>query len=160
MGQTFSEYLYYDSNTGEIKDDIFFSEDCLITSVSTPKEFISDLESIPEEEELIFEEPNLDTDAHSKDYVKNIFLLAKNELDKGEVNKKQNFDILYPIKLTEIDKSGKYLNEYLKIKEQHKNLQWDHDILQRKYDTLKHSFDVLSKNYESLKRVNKKYKFD
>ena len=101
-----------------------------------------------------------DTDAHSKDYVKNIFLLAKNELDKGEVNKKQNFDILYPIKLTEIDKSGKYLNEYLKIKEQHKNLQWDHDILQRKYDTLKHSFDVLSKNYESLKKVNKKYKFD
>ena len=116
MGQTFSEYLYYNSNTGEINDDIFFSEDCLITSVSTPKEFKSDLESIPEEQELVFQEPDIDTDAHSKDYVKNIFLLAKNELDKGEVNKKQNFDILYPIKLTNIDKSGKYFDEYLKKK--------------------------------------------
>ena len=30
---------------------MIFSEDCLITSVSTPKEFKRDLESIPEEEE-------------------------------------------------------------------------------------------------------------
>lgn len=164
MGQTFSDYLYYDINTKEIKDNIFFNEDCLITSFETKKDFEPILETINEENELLFEnsKDNPELDALSKDYVKKIFLIAKKELDSGEVNKKENFDILYPIRLTKSDNESKsfYDNEYYNLKEDYKTLELDHKVLKKNYESLKISYDALNKNYKRAKTSTIKYKFD
>ena len=164
MGQTFSEYIYYDQKSQEIKDDIFFSEDCLITSFEKPIEYKQTLETISEENELLFENSknNVELDALSKDYVKKIFLIAKKELDSGVINKKENFDVLYPLRLTTSDKnlSSSYMGDVCELKEKYNNLEWEHQILKNRYDSLKKSYDMLNKNYKIIKKSHTKYKFD
>lgn len=162
MGQTFSEYIYYDHNSTEINDNIFFSEDCLITGFDKPKEYEQNLETIPEENELLFENKDEEIDALSKDYVKKMFLIAKKELDSGEINKKENFDVLYPIRLTNTDNNVKtsYVGDFYHLKEKYKHLEWEHEILKNRYDSLKKSYDMLNKNYKIIKKSHTKYKFD
>ena len=163
MGQTFSEYLYYDPQTKDIKESIF-TEDCLITGVNTPRNYEHNLETIPEERELLFEEiaDNSPPDEHSKDYVKKLFLLARKELDSGIVDKKENFDILYPIRLSNIEDNmaPSHLADFYKLKEKYKTLEWDHEVLKNRYETLKKNYNILNKNYNIVKKTNTKYKFD
>jgi hypothetical protein len=163
MGQTFSEYLYYDQESTEIKDDIFFSEDCLITHPGEPIVYKHNLETIPEEKEIKFENINdEELDILSTDYVKKIFLLAKKELDSEVIDNKENCDILYPIRLTNSHNNmpSYYEKEYYNLKEKYNTLDYEHQILKNRYDSLKTGYNALNKNYRIIKKSNTKYKFD
>ena len=165
MGQSFSEYLYYEPDqeyTDKESPKVVFEEDCLITTFQQPDEFKPLLETINENTEITNEIYEKDIDAHSKEYVKNIFLIAKEVLDSGKAPNNENFDISYPITLTNIVKETPrhYLEDYSNLKAKHKSLEWDHEVLKNKYETLRNSYDLLNKNYKIIKNKNLKYKFD
>ena len=169
MGQTLSEYLYYDQEdlsnvnsepgSNDIKN-IFFEEDCIITTCGSQKKYNPNLDTIKEETTLNNFSTNENIDAYSKEYVKRIFLLAKENILKSEnQNKNENFDLIYPIKLqTELELNT--TTDFINLKEKYDSLVYDHEMLKNRFDTIKSSFDLLNKNYQLLKKNNMKYKFD
>jgi hypothetical protein len=70
-----------------------------------------------------------------------MFLIAKNELDSGEINKKENFDVLYPIRLTSLENNSSIGNFY-ELKEKYKSLEWEHQIL-KNFQYLNYSLSLL-----------------
>ena len=165
MGQTFSEYLYYDQE--ELKEcsndseNIFFEEDCLVTSCTTKEieKFNPKLETI-NEETCLNTFVNENVDAYSKEYVRNIFLIAKKSITNENNNEEnQNFDLIYPIKLQK-DLGLTTTEDYRILKENYDSLVYDHEMLKTRFDKIKSSFDLLTKNYQILKKAHTKYKFD
>ena len=169
MGQVLSEYLYYEQeelSNINLKDgnndteNIFFEEDCLITTCGSQERYNPNLDTIKEETPLNNFSTNENIDAYSKEYVNRIFLLAKeNILNSDNQNKNENFDLIYPIKLqTELGLNT--TTDFINLKDKYDSLVYDHEILKTRFDTIKSSFDLLNKNYQLLKKNNMKYKFD